>query len=117
MPITYRIDQSARVIFITGNGVVTEEELIANQEALLQDPDCDPAFGRLSDLTGATDFRVSAAGMLQAYLNVGVRRAVVASDQPAGTGLAQLIQTARDFGDENLKVFNDLEDARRWLEL
>ena len=84
MPITYRIDQSARVIFITGNGVVTEEELIAHQEALLQDPECDPAFGRLSDLTGATDFKVSAAGMLQAYLNVGTRRAVVASEQPAG---------------------------------
>ncbi|HKU28697.1 MAG TPA: hypothetical protein VJQ54_24715, partial [Candidatus Sulfotelmatobacter sp.] len=51
MPFTHRILKEQRLVLIIGSDVVCADDIIANRQALLSDPDFDPGFDALVDFT------------------------------------------------------------------
>ena len=121
MPVTYQIDKSLQLVLTTAYGVITEEDTLAHQRTLLQDPEFEPTFNQLVDMRRATEIVVSASAVLRLYVTElfaeGTRRAIVFSEQESTPGTAEFSQIVRDFGRSDIRVFNDLEEARGWLGL
>ena len=119
LPFTYQIDVERRLVISIASGVVTADEILNHQGQLMSDPQFSPEFWQLVDLTQATrtdihaqDVRALAA---KAVFAPGSRRAIVASG-PVAFGLARMFELMRDTrGERGIQVFNDREEALRWL--
>ena len=120
MPITFRIDKSSGVIFTSAQGAITDQDPRAFQRALMGDSDFDPNFKHLIDTTDVTEFDVSAAAVLELYLaemfTDGTRRAVVVPENQSAE-LEKLYGIVRNFRNEDLRAFRDMDEARLWLEV
>ncbi len=122
MPIISQIDSSLGVVFSTFQGVVTKEDILAQVERFNTDPAFQPSFNHLVDTRGATRFDVSFAVMrafsIHSVFNEKSRRAIVAEE-------AELYDAARVYQilredqrkPDQVRVFRDMEKARRWLGL
>ena len=121
MSVSYRIDKSLGVVFTKQEGVVTYQEVSDHQQALLQDPDFDPSFDQLVDGTKITDTSISGTEFrLISTTNVfgeGSRRAFVAPALPAIYGMYRMGKILRDSESDEMQVFRDIEEARKWLGL
>jgi hypothetical protein len=117
MPVDYMIDQKHRVILTIGDGPVTFSEIRNHQDRLLSDPDFDPAFSQLIDVTTATRFDMSIDEAKQVALRPIVsptsKRAFVASE-PAIYGLGRLMQVYHGHM-ARVDVFRDRNLALKWL--
>ncbi len=60
MPATYEIDKQRRLVITTGSGRITLANALAHQEKLRKDPDFDPRFSQIMDLTRITEFALEA---------------------------------------------------------
>ena len=60
MPVRSVIYKEQRLVVAIEEGRVTFEDMLANQNRLLNNPDFDPGFNQLSDATLATDTDFSA---------------------------------------------------------
>ena len=120
MPTFYRIDVRNRVVIHELAGVVTDQELSNNQRELRRDPDYDPVFGQLIDACYVTDIAVSSdlvVALAKATPNVpGAKRAIVVASDVA-FGMARMFQIIREDAPEEVRVFRDIDEARRWLGL
>ena len=61
MPVTVTVDPARRLPITTGEGVITDEELLRAREQLLANPDFDPAFDRIWDFHATTEAQMSEA--------------------------------------------------------
>ena len=120
MPLRYWIDKERRLVVLTGSGILTFQEVKEQQDRLLQDPDLNPDFDQLVDLTAVTiyDVTVDEAKTLarrQVYSPTS-RRALVARDA-ATYGLARMMQTHRAIAkvQSEARVFYDRKEALEWL--
>ena len=120
MPAFFRIDLRNRVVIHELAGVVTDQELSNNQRELRRDPDYDPVFGQLIDACYVTDIAVSSdlvVALAKATPNVpGAKRAIVVASEVA-FGMARMFQIIREDAPEEVRVFRDIDEARRWLGL
>ncbi len=120
MPVSYRIDRSLGLIFTTPQGVFTGQDMLTHVQRLSEDPDFDPSYNQLVDLRAITDFAISAAElrMITVYrlYNEKSRRAIVA-DEDITFGMARMYEVFREDAPEEIKLFRDMADARRWLGL
>jgi hypothetical protein len=121
MPTNYGIDVEQQLVFSRASGDVTDAELFNHQSQLARDPLFHRDFSQLADFLGVTSSTgVTAKGIMrlaQEHLyGPSSRRAFVASD-PASFGLARMFETYRDIsqGEEQIRVFKNLKDARLWL--
>jgi hypothetical protein len=64
LPVSYKIDKKRRMVLTTWSGVLTEDEVLAQQRQLTNDPDFDPSFSHYSDLTGVRAVDINAIGPL-----------------------------------------------------
>src|SRR5437660_8633707 len=117
MPASYRIDRDRGIVYSVATGVLTDDDLIAHQQRLAQDPDFKADFRQLFDTRGVTQVEVTPGALRhRADANPfghGARRAVIAPGDVA-FGLARLFQltaNARGHLDE-LHVFRSSEEAR-----
>ncbi len=121
MPVSYRIDKSLGVVFTKQEGVVTFEEISDHQQALLQDPEFDPSLDQLIDGTKITDTDISGTEFKQIastqVFGEGSRRAFVALGQPAIYQMYRMGKILRDLEPDEIQVFRDIEEARKWLGL
>jgi hypothetical protein len=117
---SYRIDPARRVVFSVFEGTVTDEELPAYAAALRADPDFEPSFSQLADTRGVVRLDVSGAavGLLVGVnpYGAGSRTAVVVSSDLA-FGMARMYQIRRSSAPDEVEVFRDVNEARRWLGL
>ena len=116
----YRIDLERRVIFSSGSGVLTDEDLFDHQARLTGDPEFDRSFDQLYDLREVTKQDV-AEGTLRMLAEArsfepGVKRAVVAP-RDVLYRMAQMFQTLHDDAPEEFRVFRTIKEATAWLEL
>ena len=122
MPISSQIDSSLGVIFSEFQGVVTKEDISGQVEGFRTDPAFQPSFNHLIDARGVTRFDVSSEDMysvsLHSVFNEKSRRAIVAgNDEMFGVGrMYQILREAYDRLDQ-VQVFRDVAEARRWLGL
>jgi hypothetical protein len=123
MPLSYRIDLRAGVVFTVFEGHVTNEELLDHQQRLGEDPDFRPTMNHVLDTRGVTSVSVTALGIrlvaTPSMFAPGSRRAIIASDtnRPDGYGYVSMFQTLRSQSGEDIKIFSTVEDAHRWLGL
>jgi len=115
----YKIDKERRLVLSTGSGAFTLADALAHQQRLASDPDFDPSFSQLVDLTHVTSVKLTASDvrkLAQASLfSRGSRRAILATSE-AAFGLARMFEALRESaGEDGIHVFRDLNDALDWL--
>jgi len=122
MPCRYVIDKDRRLVISTGWDRLTFAEMKAQQDELTSDPNFDPAFNQLVDVTAVTVLDLS-IGEAQRIANRGIysptsRRAVLASS-PAIFGMARMMDAYHSMatGREQVSVFYDGDAALKWLGL
>ncbi len=120
MPITSQIDSSLGVVFSTCQGVVIQEDILAQIEMFNTDPAFQPSFDHLVDTRSTTRFDVSGEGIrlvsTHSAFNEKSRRAIVAVKNDI-FGMARMYQLFREWYEkpDQVRVFHDMEEARRWL--
>ena len=133
MPIDYEIDRELGIIRTEGRGVVTEGQLMAYLNALLNDSEVPHPIHDLHDLRGVDEFGVT-PDTIQEILRVsqtapeaikGGRVAIVASDDLV-FGMSRMLELLAEnepllnqlrhsgLGPE-VSVFREYEPARVWL--
>ncbi len=119
MPFFYKIDKERKLVMSTAAGELIKDEVLTLQDQLRKDPDFDPNFSQLSDLTHVTAMNITGAEMQElaerTAFSPKARRAVIASNDLA-FGLARMFEQIREAkGDLGIRVFRKLEDALDWI--
>jgi len=120
MPWKYVIDRPRRLIVSTGSGRLTFDEASTHNEHMESDPDFDPDFKQLIDLTGVTAFEVSTVEAKKlasrASFSAKSRRALVASS-PEVFGMGRLMEIYHEMagGRAETCIFYDRVEAMKWL--
>ncbi|HEY6269947.1 MAG TPA: hypothetical protein VIX11_16730 [Candidatus Acidoferrum sp.] len=119
MPATYEIDKKRRLVITTGLDQLTLADALAHQERLLKDPDFDPRFSQIMDLTrvsfsgfGADDIRKVAERNI---FSSESRRAIVVSSTLV-YGFGRMFEILREIaGEKGIRVFRDIDEAVDWI--
>jgi hypothetical protein len=113
------IDVARRTVFTTIHGATSAAEMLALQRRLLADPAFKPDFNQLVDARDAesnnsctNDLHAMAQ---QNVFGAGSRRGIVVS-KDVHYGMARMFEMMRD-GQDEIMVFRDIDEARRWLGL
>jgi hypothetical protein len=121
MPVSYRIDVHAGVVFTVSEGRLTYEELLDHQRQLSSDPDFRPTMNHVIDVRGVTERAVTAFGVrtvaIPRIFAPGSRRAIIAGDDASSYGYVEMFQAIRSHTGEDIKIFSTVEDAHRWVGL
>jgi hypothetical protein len=119
MPAFYKIDGAHKLVLSTASGVFTLADALAHHEQLLKDPDFDPRYSQLVDLTHSTEVELSAEDVRilaerRVFWPCSRRAILVGGDLLYG--LARMFEMLREnAGDEGLRVFRRLDDALDWI--
>jgi hypothetical protein len=119
MPLSYTIDKVRRLVCATAEGFSTYADIVAHQKMLSQDPDFDPEFGSLLDLSRVIKFDLNAGEIRSAaehsLYSKNSRRAILVHSN-LGFGLGKSFDIYREIlGEKVCRVFRDREDAMKWL--
>ena len=119
MPLDYRIDTSRRLVVLTVEGTLSKDEILNYQATVLNDPDFDPTFSRLSDvrradLVGVYEDCIEALPE-HAVPEGGSKSAIVVRDA-IGTDLMRTLAGLREGMGNETRLFRDLDSGTRWLE-
>jgi hypothetical protein len=122
MPLSYVVYREHRLVLITGSGRVTWDEIKERQDQIKSDPDFNSEFNEIVDLRAVTGLdmtnehaQVLARRMLFSFTS---RRAFVAAN-PAVFGVARTWEIFTEISDNpsQIRLFNDLHSALKWLKL
>jgi len=106
----------------TGLGRLTFAEVKEHQNQLLNDPEFNPEFNQLLDLSAVTDMDISIdeakTAASRRMFSPGSRRAVLAT-RPAIYGMGRLLGAHHELSESASQVgtFYDLPSALEWLGL
>jgi hypothetical protein len=119
MPAFYNIDKDRKLVMSSGAGKLTADDLMGHQDRLLKDPDFDPTYSQVIDLTHITEHHIEPEDVRDlAKRNVfssTSRRAIVVQDD-LQYGLARMFEIHRDIaGETGIRVFRDLDEALNWI--
>jgi len=123
MPFSYVVYKEQQLVISTGSGRVTRAEIKQRQDQTKTDPDFDPEFNQIVDLTAVTDFEMSIDEFKslaqRKVFGSKSRRAFVAA-RPHIFGMGRLWAAYSDMSDDDpskIHVFYDLPSALKWLGL
>jgi hypothetical protein len=119
LPVFYKIDKERRVVMTTGSGAFTLADALRHQDSLLQDPDFDPSYSQIMDVTHVTRFDVDAGDIRKlaqrTIFSPQSRRAIIVSTDLA-YGYGRMFELFREgFGETGIRVFRTLEEALDWV--
>ena len=119
MPIYYQIDSDRRRAYIVASTVITGAEVLAAQARLAADPQFEPTFAQLFDLTETREANISAEEIRTmsegTAFTVGARRALVVKEKHV-LGLTRMFQIITDSRGGDIEIFADRAAAERWLD-
>jgi len=119
MPAFCKIDGAHELVLSTASGVFTLADALAHHEQLLKDPDFDPRYSQLVDLTHTAKVELSAEDVRilaerRVFWPCSRRAILVGGDLLYG--LARMFEMLREnAGDEGIRVFRRLDDALDWI--
>jgi hypothetical protein len=120
MGVNYRIDRASRLVRGYAFGVLTNEDLRTQYERMLADDALRSDYRQLVDFREVTDVTVDEKEMRAAaratVFDAGVRRAFVATCDAAYRFANMFATYAYDAG-QYIRVFREICDAERWLEI
>jgi len=119
MPVFYKIETERRLVLSTASGALSQADVLAHQQKLLNDPDFDPTFSQIADFRQVTSFDLSADEIRflaqRSIFSPHARRALIAPND-LGYGLARMFEMLRESqGDQATRVFRTLEEALDWV--
>jgi len=118
LPISYDIDIAQRLVTSRLWEVVTNDEVDDHNRRLRTDPDFDPGYRQLIDVSGITEIRITTpkvkAVAQDQYFTPGTRRAFFAPSD-ATFGMARMFATHAEAGGQMIEVFRDQKKAEEWL--
>ena len=121
MPVSYRVDVRAGVVFTVFEGHVTNEELLAHQQRLASDPNLRPTMNHIIDTQRVTSVSVTALGirLVASRTNLGPesRRAIIVDSANPSFDYLRMFEALRHQSSADIKFFSTVEDAHRWLGL
>ena len=101
-------------------GAATEDEIFDHGHRLRNDPQFQPDFRQLVDMSELTEIRVGSGLIREAsrnqFFSPGVRRAVVANSE-AAFGMARMYAIASEEAGQTIQVFRDMSAAKAWLDI
>jgi hypothetical protein len=101
-------------------GTVTNDEVDEHNRRLRADPQFDPTYRQLADMSDVTLNLVSADNVQETardqYFAAGTRRALLVSDDTT-FGLCRMYATYAETLGQRINVFREREDAEAWLRL
>ena len=116
----YRIDRQRRFVFSAGYGEMTLADFLAHHRRLVKDPDFDPSFHLMIDLTGVkqcslTPEDIKLVGARSIFSDES-RRALLVG-RKAAAALSKSLQYYREALGRAmpLQVFDDFDAAMEWL--
>lgn len=125
MPMTYRIDQDSQLVRIKGQGLVTDDQMVACIAALREDPGLRPDMNTLSDMRNI-DVGFTSNGVME-MLRVmeqssdrrSTAKAAIVATSDVAFGMARMFQTHSAIQDQDPKfrIFRDMDEACEWLGL
>jgi hypothetical protein len=120
MPVFYKIDTLHRLVTTIGTGVLTLNDCVDHQRGVAADPDFDPMFSQLMDLTQVTSVALTTEDVRQLARTVlfsqHSRRALLASSDEV-FGMARMFGILRDTeGETGINVFRSRDEAMLWLQ-
>ena len=119
MPAFYKIAKDRRLVLSTASGVLTLADVLAHQDQILADPDFNPGYSQLLDLTHVTKMDLSAEDICKLaerdiFLPASSRAILVTTD--LGQGLARLFAILREHaGEKRIRIFRNLDEALDWV--
>ncbi|MGC2447540.1 MAG: hypothetical protein WA477_07845 [Candidatus Sulfotelmatobacter sp.] len=122
MPARYVILKERRLVVSLGWGRLSFADFRLQQDALTQDPDFDPAFDQLVDVSEATSLALSIEEAktiaTRGIFKPTSKRAVIAiNPEVFGMGRMMDVYHAMATGRDKVRIFYDRESALRWLGL
>ena len=115
----YEIDKERRLVTSTASGVIRLTAIWAHLERLAKDPDFDPSFAQLLDITQVSRVELSSEEIRRAagrsVFASNSRLAIVVSSNFV-YGIARMFQIMRGMnGDEGIHVFRERDEALAWV--
>jgi hypothetical protein len=122
MPISYRIDEARGLVLTTASGTLTDSDILQLKARLAADPRWKPGLRELSDIRSIDRLDVTTKGVQQMAMRdegdaaalASYRLAIVVSHQFV-YGMARMYQMLTERTAPNVGVFQDMEEAKRWL--
>jgi hypothetical protein len=121
MPWSYRVDPDARLLLVTGEGVVTQDERFSAIRAWLDDKDYRPGFNTLLDLTGAVstptmaDMSEIITFIQRRAERIGRKKLAAVTARAATYGVMRQFQTLATSDPLQVRIFDSREAALAWL--
>ena len=121
MPFTYSIDPRARMLFVVGEGSVTQAERLAAMRAWLSDHLYEPGFDTLADFSaststpGLTELREIVAFIRENAAMIGRKKLAIVTTSSFTYGVARQFQLMAEAGPLEVRVFTDRGSAQAWL--
>ncbi|HEV7838142.1 MAG TPA: hypothetical protein VGO75_08770 [Gemmatimonadaceae bacterium] len=120
LPASYKIDKEKRLVTSVIWGPVSEDEIHEHNRRLRTDPQFDPSYRQLAQMSGVTEILVGTRLInetaLDQFFAAGTRRAFVASTD-AVFGMARMFALKAEGLGQTIEVFRDEDEADRWLGL
>ena len=119
MPVSSKIDKERRLVICEAFGDLVSEDGPALQRLIADDPDFDPSFSQLLDMTRVTSVDVNAEAVRRlaqtSVFSPAARRAFVVNSEVL-FGFSRMFEILRDAkGATAVKIFRSRDEAMRWL--
>jgi len=123
MPMTYRIDPEARMLFVVATGVTTQAERVEAMLGWLNDPAFTPGLDTFCDFSTAestprlSDLRELVATIGEHAPKIGHQRVAILAAKPITFGVARVFESMAEFEEAPLtvKVFFERDKLWDWL--
>ena len=121
MPLTYRIDLEANMIFVLGEGALTQADKIEGMRAWMADPDYRPGLNVLFDFAAVTtpgtreDLQQTVAFIARKAATIGRKKVALVMASPLAFGVARQFHALLGETALELDVFKSRDEALAWL--
>ena len=120
MPASYKVDKEQRWVHTMIWGEVSLADVLSALEKGLMDPEVDPNFAEIVDLSEVTRMNLSADEMSvlaqKSVFSPNARRAIVVPDNDHVFGLARMYEILRELqGETGIRIFHTLDEALSWV--
>src|SRR5262245_50158953 len=121
MPLKYHIDSEGRMLFIVGEGVITQEERLEVMRAWLRDPAYRPGLNTLCDFSATTstpklmELKEIIAVIRRNADLIGRKKVALVAAGPATYAVARQFRAFVDPCPLDVNVFKDRQTAMAWL--
>ena len=124
MALTYQLDLELGVLFLTAGSIISVDDLVRVTDALHRNDAYKPGTPVLADLRAIEKLQINGEAIrdriqldLQSSDRIGPARIAMVATHPAVFGTARMYETLAESSPTEVRVFEDLDSARRWLGL